>query len=101
MKPLYLRDIGHFDLLVNRCLRERCGELNVHGFYHQLKSAGEIQIDRQRLRAWFHWECKRCGSEHSRRFRLTTGRKQPRLRLFRWLDWSKAVIDVAALFPWS
>lgn len=98
-RPLYLRDIGHFHLLCGTC--RRCGELNVHGFYHQVKAAGQVEIVRERKRSWHRWACHRCGQKHATAYRLTTSPRQPRLRLFRWLEWAHGVLNLATDMPWA
>lgn len=78
-RQLYVMGVTPFSLFATRC---PCGELTVHGFYHQLT----VEKDAPRKRATVAFPCAKCGAVAHRVFRLTTSPFQRR-RLLPWLRW--------------
>lgn len=76
MRPLCVIGVSAMHLFAHKCV---CGELNVHGFWHQL----DRTKDEVRKRATIRLPCAKCSVVRTRVFRLTTGRAM-RHRLVSW-----------------
>jgi hypothetical protein len=80
-RPLAVIGVTNFDLFCTRC---PCGELTIHGFWHQL----DKDVNAVRKRAVVRLPCVGCGSVRTRVFRLTTGRGTRR----RLAPWSRLMV---------
>ena len=76
---MYIKGITADALICHKC---ECGELNVHGFWHQVHK----DICKQRKRAVVFMSCKVCGRVRRKQYILTTGRWNH--RLIKWLDFA-------------
>ena len=87
-RPLYLKDAGDLDLFFHTCV---CGELTVHGFYHQLKKI----VYRDRFKVALLLQCKSCDTVKVKWLRLTTSPKKRK----RWVNWTLVWCAIAPHLP--